>query len=181
MAENNINWNDYAGWDLPVFLNRLNPIPLDKTSLFYTLAAAESYAQNVNLAYIGQVITVVQGESVIVYKINADRTLTSLATSDNIEAKGEMVWAVQLEDESGKLYWSETDEEGNPVTPETPGAKQVLKLKVGDSISYVADLVDLENYLTKSQADATYVKITTLYDDDPENLGTFIIGGDDSE
>lgn len=176
-----INFNDYASWDLPVWLNRLNPIPLDKTSLFYTLAAAEAYAMNVDLAYVGQVITVVQGESVIVYKINADRTLTSLATSDNIQASGSMVWAVQLVDESGVTYWSETDEEGNPVTEDTPGAKQVLKLKVGDSVSYVADLVDLENYLTKDVAEATYVKLETLYNEDPTGLGVFIIGGNDNE
>ena len=150
-------------------------------NVFYLvyLLPIESYAQNINLAYIGQVITVVEGTSVIVYKINADRTLTSLATSDNIEASGSMVWAVQLTDESGNTYWSETDAEGNPVTQDTPGAKQVLKLKVGDSISYVADLVDLQDYLTKEQAEQIYVKNEKLYGENIENLGVFIIDGND--
>ena len=175
MAETPINFNNYASWDLPVWLNRLNPIPTDKTTIWYSKSEAEAYAQNVNLAYIGQTLSVIEGENVVVYKINADRTLTALATSDNVKASGAMVWAVQLVDESGQTYWSEYDEDGNPVTKDTEGAKEVLKLTVGDSVSYVANLVDLTEYLTKAEAATTYVKNTTLYGDN----GVFIIDGDD--
>lgn len=160
MAEGNINFNNYASWDMPVWMNRLNPIPLDKTTLFSSLSEAETYATNRNLAYIGQVITVVEGENVTVYKINADRTLTSLATSDSINASGSMVWVVSLEDESGNTYFSETDASGNTVTENTPGAQEVLKLSIGDSTSYVANLVDLRDYLTRAEAAATYVTKT---------------------
>lgn len=77
----NIDFNNYAGWDLPVYLNRLNPIPLDKTALFYAYSAATAYALNENLAYEGQVISVIEDEVVTVYKINTDRTLEEVGKS----------------------------------------------------------------------------------------------------
>lgn len=99
----NIDFNNYAGWDLPVYLNRLNPIPLDKTSIFYSYSEASTYALNVNLAYEGQILSVLEDNIVTVYKINANRELepigggspssipadnytsaVTLATSDNI-------------------------------------------------------------------------------------------------
>jgi len=75
----NIDFNNYAGWDLPVYLNRLNPIPLDKTSIFYAYSAATQYALNVNLAYEGQVLSVIEDNVVTVYKINTNRELEEIA------------------------------------------------------------------------------------------------------
>lgn len=175
MAEGNIDFGKYKGWDLPVFLNRLNPIPLDRYSLFTSVEEAEEYARNTTLAYIGQVISVYNLTTVKIYKINADRTITELASSDSISAEGRMVWAVV----SGDTY-SETDAEGNPVTRDTEGAVQVLRIKVGESISYVANLVDLTEYLTKEEAAATYATKEELFNlDDTKTLGVLTISGDD--
>lgn len=44
---------------LPMNINRGNPIPLDTTSVWYSLEEAQNYAKSGATAYVGQVITVV--------------------------------------------------------------------------------------------------------------------------
>lgn len=177
----NIDWEKYAGWDLPVYLNRLNPIPLDKTSVFESLEAAQSYAADESkMAYAGQIIAVVDvaNSGVTTYKINTDRSLTALATADNIHAEGKMVWVVR----SGSTY-SETDEYGNPVTEDTPGALYVLRITLGESISYVADIVDLTDYLKKAEAANIYVTQAKLFnlDSSAGEYGNLVIFDEDTE
>lgn len=64
------NFKDGAKWDLPVYLNRQNPIPLDGTSVYKTLEEAQTYATSDPKAYPGQIISVVTESEVKVYKIN---------------------------------------------------------------------------------------------------------------
>lgn len=64
------NFKDGAKWDLPVYLNRQNPIPLDGTSIYNSYAEAEAYARENAKAYPGQIISVVTESEVKVYKIN---------------------------------------------------------------------------------------------------------------
>ena len=64
------NFKDGAKWDLPVYLNRQNPIPLDGTSIYNSYAEAETYAKENVKAYPGQIISVVTKTEVKVYKIN---------------------------------------------------------------------------------------------------------------
>ena len=91
------NFKDGAKWDLPVYLNRQNPIPLDGTSIYNSYAEAEAYATSDPKAYPGQIISVVTESEVKVYKINngkleelgkgslvTDKNPKSLATTDNI-------------------------------------------------------------------------------------------------
>lgn len=91
------NFKDGAKWDLPVYLNRQNPIPLDGTSVYKTLEEAQTYATSDPKAYPGQIISVVTESEVKVYKINngqleelgkgslvTDQNPTLLATADNI-------------------------------------------------------------------------------------------------
>lgn len=91
------NFKDGAKWDLPVYLNRQNPIPLDGTSIYNSYAEAEAYARENAKAYPGQIISVVTESEVKVYKINngqleelgkgslvTDQNPTLLATADNI-------------------------------------------------------------------------------------------------
>ena len=91
------NFKDGAKWDLPVYLNRQNPIPLDGTSVYKTLEEAQTYATSDPKAYPGQIISVVTESEVKVYKINngqleelgkgslvTDQNPKELATADNI-------------------------------------------------------------------------------------------------
>ena len=91
------NFKDGAKWDLPVYLNRQNPIPLDGTSIYNSYAEAEAYARENAKAYPGQIISVVTDTEVKVYKINngkleelgkgslvTDKNPKLLATADNI-------------------------------------------------------------------------------------------------
>lgn len=91
------NFKDGAKWDLPVYLNRQNPIPLDGTSIYNSYAEAEAYARENAKAYPGQIISVVTESEVKVYKINngqleelgkgslvTDQNPKLLATTDNI-------------------------------------------------------------------------------------------------
>ena len=91
------NFKDGAKWDLPVYLNRQNPIPLDGTSIYNSYAEAEAYAKGDPKAYPGQIISVVTESEVKVYKINngqleelgkgslvTDQNPKLLATADNI-------------------------------------------------------------------------------------------------
>ena len=101
MAMNNIDEkykvNGKASWDLAVYFNRQNPLPLDKTSIYNSLEAAQKYASENVKAYPGQIISVVTESEVKVYKINngkleelgkgslvTDKNPKLLATADNI-------------------------------------------------------------------------------------------------
>lgn len=89
--------NGKASWDLAVYLNRQNPLPLDGTSVYNSLEAAQKYASENVKAYPGQIISVVTETEVKVYKINngkleelgkgslvTDQNPKLLATADNI-------------------------------------------------------------------------------------------------
>lgn len=123
----NIDFNNYAGWDLPVYLNRLNPIPLDKTSIFYSYSGASAYALNVNLAYEGQILSVIEDGVVTVYKINANRTLEPIGggSPSSIEAY-DYTYAVSAatSDNVGQIIDVKndyTDGEGESATTYTSG------------------------------------------------------------
>ena len=89
--------NGKASWDLAVYFNRQNPLPLDKTSVYNSLEAAQKYARENVKAYPGQIISVVTEKEVKVYKINngqleelgkgslvTNQNPKLLATADNI-------------------------------------------------------------------------------------------------
>ena len=89
--------NGKASWDLAVYLNRQNPLPLDGTSVYNSLEAAQKYASENVKAYPGQIISVVTETEVKVYKINngqleelgkgslvTDQNPKELATTDNV-------------------------------------------------------------------------------------------------
>ena len=97
MNNNEFKLEGFASWDLPVYLNRQNPIPLDGTSIYNSYAEAEAYARENAKAYPGQIISVVTESEVKVYKINngkleelgkgslvTDKNPKLLATADNI-------------------------------------------------------------------------------------------------
>lgn len=113
------NFKDGAKWDLPVYLNRQNPIPLDGTSIYNSYAEAEAYARENAKAYPGQIISVVTESEVKVYKINngkleelgkgslvTDQNPKELATTDNV---GQIIYLtkdVKVTEGSGEVTYS---------------------------------------------------------------------------
>lgn len=113
------NFKDGAKWDLPVYLNRQNPIPLDGTSVYKTLEEAQTYATSDPKAYPGQIISVVTKSEVKVYKINngqleelgkgslvTDQNPKLLAKADNI---GQIIYLtkdVKVTEGSGEVTYS---------------------------------------------------------------------------
>ena len=113
------NFKDGAKWDLPVYLNRQNPIPLDGTSVYKTLEEAQTYATSDPKAYPGQIISVVTKSEVKVYKINngkleelgkgslvTDQNPKELATADNV---GQIIYLtkdVKVTEGSGEVTYS---------------------------------------------------------------------------
>ena len=113
------NFKDGAKWDLPVYLNRQNPIPLDGTSVYNSYAEAEAYARENAKAYPGQIISVVTNTEVKVYKINngqleelgkgslvTDQNPKELATTDNV---GQIIYLtkdVKVTEGSGEVTYS---------------------------------------------------------------------------
>lgn len=61
--------NEKATWSAGVAFKRSNALPLDKYSVFETLALAEEYVSSNPVAYPGQVIAVLEGEKMVVYVI----------------------------------------------------------------------------------------------------------------
>lgn len=98
MNNNEFKLEGFATWDLPVYLHRQNPVPLDETSIFTSFEAAQQYASDEDgMAYPGQIISVVTKSEVKVYKINngnleelgkgslvTDKNPKLLAKADNI-------------------------------------------------------------------------------------------------
>ena len=113
------NFKDGAKWDLPVYLNRQNPIPLDGTSIYNSYAEAEAYARENAKAYPGQIISVVTESEVKIYKINngkleelgkgslvTDQNPKELATTDNV---GQIIYLtkdVKVTEGSGEVTYS---------------------------------------------------------------------------
>lgn len=73
---------DYSYMEFPLSIQRQDAFPLDKNSVFYSLAEAQEYASSNPLAYPSQVIGVVDEtqQTVNIYKINYDGSLTELGS-----------------------------------------------------------------------------------------------------
>lgn len=65
----------------PLQFQRLGPFPLDGSTVFETVASLEQYALDVDVAYVGQICTVVSGGVAEVYVITPTRTVRKLAAN----------------------------------------------------------------------------------------------------
>lgn len=54
---------EFNSMGLPMNITRSNPIPLDATSIHYSLSDAQEYATNNPVAYVGQILVVVNEEN----------------------------------------------------------------------------------------------------------------------
>lgn len=68
MAINNTT-SDFAFMEFPMAFSRQDGFPLDKTSVYGSYALAQSYAQTSPLAYVGQVLAVVENGEAKQYQI----------------------------------------------------------------------------------------------------------------
>lgn len=67
-----------ASFPLPKGYQRMGAFPIDETTVFGSLALLEAYATSNGTAYAGQLCAVNDGVNVTVYKINVDKTVTSI-------------------------------------------------------------------------------------------------------
>lgn len=82
MAKNNTT-SDFAFMEFPMAFSRQDSFPLDKTSVYGSLAEAQTYAQTSPLAYVGQILSVVVNGVSTVYQIkNIAGDLEALGTGD---------------------------------------------------------------------------------------------------
>lgn len=79
--------NTFSHIGVPFNYSRGNPQPLDNSSIYTSLSAAQEYATNSPVAYVGQIVTVVDSDkgSVDVYKINIDNSLSLVAPAIKID------------------------------------------------------------------------------------------------
>lgn len=78
------NFNSKLDWAMP--FQRTGKFPLDRTQLFSSYADAVAYAKGDGsdsrklggTSYVGQIIVVIENGQVLAYKIDADRTISSL-------------------------------------------------------------------------------------------------------
>ena len=68
MAINNTTSN-FAFMEFPMAFSRQDGFPLDKTSVYGSLTEAETYAKTSPLAYVGQVLSVVENDEAKAYQI----------------------------------------------------------------------------------------------------------------
>ncbi len=143
MAVNNLSkYTENDGLGFPLNFRRGNPNPLDNSSVYSSLAAAQEYAKNDPVAYVGQPITVVADGAATMYVIqNEAGDLLALATST---ATGDITTTVQAlmtkvttligEDADKSVRTIAAEEIAAQLIPE--GAKESL-----DTLKEIADWI----------------------------------------
>lgn len=81
VQKNKTKFSGKSSWDFPVYANRNNAIPVDGTSIWTSVAEAETYAQECAVAYVGQILSVIETDVVRVFKIAPDKSLVELNDS----------------------------------------------------------------------------------------------------
>lgn len=103
---------------MPLGFNRGNPIPLDASSVYATLAEAKAYAKDGAVAYVGQIIAVNEGESSKAYII-ADEAGT-LNEVGSVVTETDILDALGFEDAAnGAQLVKGTDGQVSWVVPST--------------------------------------------------------------
>ena len=127
MAVNNLSkYTENDGLGFPLNFRRGNPNPLDNSSVYSSLAAAQEYAKNDPVAYVGQPITVVDASSgtATMYVIqNEAGDLLALATST---ATGDITTTVQeLMGKVTTLIGSDADKSVRAIAAEEIAAQLI--------------------------------------------------------
>lgn len=154
-----INNLSKAAWDVPVAIARASGIPLDKSSIFATLAEAQDYASNNAIAYMGQIVAVlgiadvdnnIEETPVSLYYIDENKTLQEVGgkvTADEktvtVDEDGviSIVGAESAQDgnlpiwdaASGKIIWKSATAIGATNTITNGDEKSIETITEGDN------------------------------------------------
>lgn len=121
---------DGSSMGLPMNINRSNPIPIDNTSVWYSLQEAQAYARNGATAYVGQLIAVVDetndtatvyqiqneaGDIVDLYSASASEAIAAAARASQsaVTAGNYAAQAIQAQQAIENKIWYGTMEEYN--------------------------------------------------------------------
>ena len=93
-----INGSDksFAFMEFPLSMSRQDAFPLDKSSVFYSLDEAKTYAKTSPLAYVGQHIAVVEGGTSTAYQIKNE--------TGDLEPLGAAAVSVATDEEVGEMF-----------------------------------------------------------------------------
>ena len=101
----------------PKNFTRGNPIPLDSWSLFMTYTEASNYAKTNGVAYPGQVVSVVEGQTANAYIIVAGPEITDpkddQKTIEDVSQRT-LVKLGQQSESGADIYWLNSG--GTPIT-----------------------------------------------------------------
>lgn len=78
-----------AVWDVGVSIHRTNPLPLDQLEIFETEQDLQTYIKTNKLAYPGQIVTLLEGNTTTVYvveEVGTDAKLKELAATNDTNA-----------------------------------------------------------------------------------------------
>ncbi|MCB5924245.1 hypothetical protein NE584_00760 [Clostridium sp. DFI.5.61] len=93
-----INGSDksFAFMEFPLSMSRQDAFPLDKSSVFYSLDEAKTYAKTSPLAYVGQHISVVEAGTSTAYQIKNE--------AGELEPLGAAAVSVATDEEVGEMF-----------------------------------------------------------------------------
>lgn len=82
----NVNTSTTGKFNLPLSIGRLNPLPVDSSTVWATYDEALAYAQSDVTAYVGQILFV-KADSTLYLITDTSGTLTKLLTNSNITSE----------------------------------------------------------------------------------------------
>lgn len=82
----NINTSITGRFNLPLSIGRLNPLPVDSSTVWATYEEARAYAQSDVTAYVGQILFV-KADASLYLIADTSGTLTKIITSSNITSE----------------------------------------------------------------------------------------------
>ena len=159
---------------MPSGMNRMGQFPLDMSSVYYNKAELEAYAASGAIAYVGQIVSLVDevNKKVTVYSIqNTDGLLKEVGTiplgdgsTIEVSSTGVVSLLGSADAEAGKLPMLEmvkvVDAEGEPVIDEETGVQKEEKKLVWKSLEQIGAGDGNDNTTYAFSFDAASQKIT---------------------
>ena len=164
---------------MPSGMNRMGQFPLDMSSVYYNKAELEAYAASGAIAYVGQIVSLVDetNKKVTVYSIqNTDGLLKEVGTiplgdgsTIEVSSNGVVSLLGSADAEAGKLPMLEmvkvVDDEGEPVIDEETGLQKEEKKLVWKTLEQIGagDGNDNTTYAFSYDKDTQKMTITPSF------------------